>query len=540
MYLSQSEIELMERCRYQGTGGIDMFWMYWSAPENATAEQAREDLIHKPPDKYDPPLRNGEFVPLRPFSWASDIAHSDYTDVCIVAGVGSGKTLNLVLVAGYYCCMLPNFRYLGTAPVSWQADLSYKDFLQQALDYNERDNPRRILRWIDRVVYRPYPTVYFVNGSSMEFKSLDKDARGILTWSGDMITVDQAEDPSIDLEQVTSNLGTRLRGQVGGRARLGKLVFMANSAYNPQLWEMYDRYASDPSSLAITMSSYDNPVLTDRSLADMSKRFRDKDEARRMMYAERPLPKGKEFTQATILNAQSEALDAMMESALEDHVPGFEIESVSAAGTTRWVMPPGDDNLYILVGDPGQGNPPYRNSAVVMVFDVTDLPRKPASLVAFEWVYGYGSYWPFINKMNEFYEVYHPYIASFDSTGVQKSFDDLGILDSDKIWTPLDFSGLKMHMVLCAKVLLSRGIIQAPKSLYSLWNQLLMWHMPDTNLQQDIASAIFMAAYTINQILPRQITEDGTEPEYFGPQDHVDRWSRNRMINGRSERRRNR
>jgi len=536
MYLSPQEQELMERCRSLSSGGIDLFWMYWSAPGDATIEQAREDCIHIPPDQYNPPLEPFEFVPLKPFPWASQIAHGDQSDGIIVAGAGSGKTLNLVLVAGYYACMLPNFRYLGTAPKAWQADLSHRDFLQQALDYANKDRPRRIMRWIDKITYRPYPTIYFVNGSTMEFKSLDRDATGILTWSGDMITVDQAEDESIDLDLVTSNLGTRLRGQVGGRPRLGKLIFLANSAYNPRLWEIFDRYNSDPKSFALTMTSFDNPVLTHRSLADMERRFRDRDEARRMMYAERPLPQGKEFTADTIAKAQSEGLDAIMTDAQDQLLSGYIFESSRNAGITRWIIPPQRDHMYIMAGDPGQGNPPYRNSACVMVFDVTAMPQKPAQLAALDWVYGNGSYWPFINRMTQWYDEYKPYIAAFDSTGMQKSFDDLGILDNEKVWMPLNFSGIKMHMVLCAKVLLSRGIIQMPKSVFSIWNQLLMWQMPDTNLQQDIASTVFMAAYVINQILPRRaVNEDGEEDEPFSIE-NTDRWGRNRAIVKRGRR----
>lgn len=886
MYLSDAEQTLMENSRYLSTGGIDLFYMYWTAPEGATPEQAREDLIHVPPDEYDPPLAPGQFVPMKPFPWASNIAHSDYSDVCIVAGVGclhkdsriydadrmeyiplsyyieneihpvvlsktpngwikmigsipfyagrgelvrvsfasgnsilatrehkvllrrgytrirdlqlgdrvaapyklpltspcetesapphsettsdsqyccypsarqygaqlpldedsaqdaaplsgdatlsshstlhtddhralelqhtqsllhhsrirstyraehpdlharpyvcvtehqsglpqsqdqerlssvynsiqywkdvlasecispvptfssydasgrivwkylpyaykkidlhtshreplrqrpmyhthqrqleahpeysasssktssespcicndntleytcydevvniesygednyydihvpfynnyvaegivnhnSGKTLNMVMVGGYYACMLPNFRYLSVAPLGWQSEMSYRDFLQQVLDYQNQQRPRRILRWIDHVALRPYPTIHFVNGSTMEFKSVDKDARGILTWSGDMIVVDQAEDPAIDLQEVTQNLGSRLRGQVGGRPRLGKLVFMANSAYNPELWEMFDRYNSDPDSLAITMSSYDNPVLTKRSLRDMRKRFANKAEAQRMMYASRPLPKGKEFTAKTIGPAQSEALDSLMTEALHEKLDGFLVESARSAGTIKWVRPPEDNHVYIMVGDPGQGNPPYRNSSAVMVFDVTGIPKQPAELVAFDWVYGYGSYWPFVNRMNEWHDVYKPYIAAFDATGTQKSFDDLGILDEDKIWMPLNFTGLKAHMVLCAKVLLSHGTMQIPKSLYSVWNQLLMWHMPDKALQQDVACCVFMSAYVINQMLPRRVEEDQEPDEGLANLESSDRWGRNRIINNRRTR----
>jgi hypothetical protein len=537
MYLTKEEQQLMLNCQSQQTGGMDLFWLYWSAPEGATREMAREDLIHIPPDEFNPPLSGNQFVPLKPFPWASRIVHGTESDIILVGGVGSGKTLNMVMIAGYYCCMLPNFRYLGTAPVSWQAELSYKDFLQQVLDHGNAQNKRRISRWIEKVSLRPYPTIHFTNGSSMEFKSLDKDAASILTWSGDMISVDQAEDSSINLDLVTGNLGTRLRGQVGGRARLGKLIFMANSAYNPELWEMYDRYESDPNSLAMVITSYDNPVLTKKSLVDMERRFRDKDEARRMMMSERPLPKGKEFTGETIARAQSDALDNIMAVAMEEHRHGFLVESNRNAGMTRWITPPQKDRMYIMVGDPGQNNPPYRNSAVVLVYDVTDLPKKPANLVVMDWIYGHGSYWPFINRMLELYEQYNPYIAAFDSTGSQKAFDDLGVLDNTKNWMPVNLGGLKMHMVLCAKVLLARGLIQMPKSAYSIWNQLLMWQMPDTGLQQDIASAVFMAAYVINQVLPRKaVNENGEEDENFAQVENTDRWGRNRALVKRNTR----
>jgi hypothetical protein len=42
-----------------------------------------------------------------------------------------------------------------------------------------------------------------------------------------------------------------------------------------------------------------------------------------------------------------------------------------------------EDHDYIVVGDPGQGSPPNRNSGVVMAFDVTgSLPaRHPGSFL---------------------------------------------------------------------------------------------------------------------------------------------------------------
>lgn len=533
MHLTENDLKIMELAQ-RGPDGINIFWMYWSAPEGATQDQARMDLVGKSVDQYLPPLEYGQFVPMTVPAWAQEIAHGNESDTVIVGGVGSGKTLNMVMIAAFYCCMMPNFRFLGTAPLAWQADRSYKDLLSMVFDIdNVQGDPRRISRWVKQVRQRPYPTVEFVNGSSMEFKSVDGDARGILTWSGDMVVVDQAEDPSIDLSEMVGNLGSRIRGQVGGRARLGKLILMANSAYNPELWEMFDDYDADPKRRALLLTSWDNPYLTKRQLGDMEKRYRTKEEANQKMRSHRPLPKGKEFTQKVVEAAQSAELDSIMEAGLADELSGYDMQDSANAGVVRWVLPPVLGHDYILVGDPGQGNPPYRNSPPVMVFDITGFPNKPATLAYFNWVYGYGAYLPFINAMEYAYEMYHPVVAAFDATGMQKAFDELGVLDPNKIWEPLDLSSKKMHMVLCAKVLLAKSLILFPKSLYSVWNQLLMWQMPDTKLRQDIACCVFMVAYLLNSMLPMRLADD---PEFEGIQsrlEQVDRWGRVRSINRR-------
>jgi hypothetical protein len=248
------------------------------------------------------------------------------------------------------------------------------------------------------------------------------------------------------------------------------------------------------------------------------------------MYSERPLPKGKEFTQELVAICQSDALDAIMSDAIAERMPGFIKEDAKNCGVYKWLVPPQNDRLYIMAGDPGQANPPYRNSAVAMVFDVTEFPNKPATLAAFEWIYGYGSYWPFIRTMERLHYDYHPYYAAFDSTGTQKAFDDLALLSQDMAWVPLNNSGLKMHMVLCLKVLMGRGFVQIPRSIYSIWNQLLMWHMPDKKLRQDIASCMFMVGYALNQILP--LVNEAGDPELTVTEEY-DRWSKTRIINDR-------
>ena len=122
-------------------------------------------------------------------------------------------------------------------------------------------------------------------------------------------------------------------------------------------------------------------------------------------------------------------------------------------------------------------------------------------------------------------------MAAFDATGIQRAFDELGVLDDTKLWIPLDMSGLKMHMVLCLKVLMGKGVVKIPKRLYSIWNQLLMWCMPDKQLRQDIASAMFMIGYLLNQILPHGASQD---LELVREIEEADRWAVGRIIHQRT------
>jgi len=82
------------------------------------------------------------------------------------------------------------------------------------------------------MVEKPYPKILFYNGSTIEFMSADEQGQKILSWSGDMAVIDEAgklSELGVDLDELLVNLGSRLRGQVGGRKRLGKLIVMGTA-----------------------------------------------------------------------------------------------------------------------------------------------------------------------------------------------------------------------------------------------------------------------------------------------------------------------
>jgi hypothetical protein len=355
-----------------------------------------------------------------------------------------------------------------------------------------------------KMVERPYPKITFWNGSTIEFMSADEQGTKILSWSGDVAVIDEAGklgEMGVDLDELTINLGSRMRGQVGGRVRMGKLIVMGTADYEPSLWERFDAADELPQYyMSILATTYDNPYLTKKQMDAMERRIKDPERRRQLMLSERPLPKGKEFTPALLEPCRAPELDAVMESALINNLPGYEREEMRGAGIVKWIVPPSEYDRYILIGDPGQNTPPDRNSAVAVVIKVTGFPLRAAELMAFHWIDGHGSYWPFINRMDEWYKAYHPIWAAFDATGIQKGFDELVFAQRGLLMEGINAQHRKMQMVVTLKLIMGKQKLLMPKNVQGIWMQLGGWRMPDTKLRQDIASCLFMAADVLNRL----------------------------------------
>lgn len=515
--LTDTDREVMQAATKLETGGMAAFTGHYFAPIHGIP---RPDLVGKSPDDWD--LQPGEYVPWIPLPWQLAIAHDKRLDATIIAGFGSGKTVGIGAVLCYWCCMVPNFKAMDLAPVGWQSKQMYDAIRQELVDYDNRDErPTWISQMVVKMVERPYPKIVFYNGSTIEFMSADEQGRKILSWSGDVAIVDEAgklnEVAHTDLDELLVNLGSRMRGQIGGRRRLGKLIVMSTADYDPELWERFDMAEELPEYyMSILATTYDNPYLTADQIAAMGRRIKDPEKRRQLMMSERPLPKGKEFTRELLKPCQCTGLDDMMESAQANDLPGYERAETQGAGITKWVTPASPFDRYILVGDPGQGTPPHRNSPVVMVIKVTGFPYVPAELAAFHWIDGRGSYWPFINQMDEWYRAYKPIWAAFDATGVQKGFDELVFAQRGLLMEGLNMQHQKMQMVLSLKLILGKVLLLMPQKVQGIWMQLANWRMPDKKLKQDIASCLFMIGGVMNRLFLIDEQEAG-EDQYEQP-----------------------
>lgn len=529
-----ADLQVFQAASSLETGGMRAFTTYMFAD---LTKKPRWDLVGVRIDLREKFNFDGarEYVPWTPLDWQFTLAHCTQRDSVIIGGMGCSKTVGAAACGIFWCCGMPGFKFLGCGPTSYQAKQMHDGAVIELLDWKMRDErPRPIHKYVKKVVERPWPKIEFINGSTMEFMSADEQGSKILTWSGDVVVVDQAEQFD-DLDTLMENLGTRVRGVVQDRERLGKVILMANAEYNPELWERFDmglEGGMPEHYLSIILTTYDNPYLSKEQIEAFERRIIDPERRRQLLYSERPMPRGKEFTPALLEPAMDIALDDDMRHNLEIKTAGYNKQVMERAGVWLWKTPASEFDEYIIVGDPGQSCPPNRNSPCIGVFKVTGFPEVPAQLAAFWWGDGKGSYWPFIYKFEEWMHEYRTMAAAYDATGVQKGFDELVFAQRGLIIEGLNMQSWKMQMVVALKLLLGRKLLKMPKSVQGIWLQLASWHMPDKKLRQDIASMLFMAAFVINRLFiikfPTRTESDDVDSEEDA---RPDRWTANRMIN---------
>lgn len=534
--LTEKDHEVMNRAQSLSTGGLAAFTSHYFSPINGVP---REDLVGVPPDEWNLDADTNEYVPWVPLPWQLAIAHDSRPDSTIIGGLGCGKTEGVGATFCYWAAMQPQFKAMNAAPRGWQAQQMFNAIKDNLVDWDNREeSPTYLSCLISKIVTRPYPVVHFKNGSTIEFMSAEDEGQKIRSWSGDVICVDEAgllEELTGDtLDDLLVNVGSRVRGVSRGRVRLGKIIIMSNADYHPEMWQRFDLGLEDGMPkyyMSLLITTYDNPYLTAEQIASMERRITDPDKRRQMLSAERPMPRGREFPPELLTMAKDTNLDATMQSGLDGKVVGFAREEMEKAGIVKWELPPSSYNRYVLIGDPGQGTPPNRNSAVAIVVDVTGFPEVPCSLAAFNWIDGRGSYWPFINKMKEYTTAYRPLYTAIDATGAQKSMNELAFVQAGILAEGLNVSNMKMAYVLALKLVMGNSLMHLPDEVKGIWFQLATWRMPDAKLKQDIASTLFMLGYVLNRLFVIGQDSEGVPDqaeELAGEIFRVQRYSRSR------------
>lgn len=478
-------------------------------------------------------------------AWQKMVHEATQSRIIVVGGFGSGKTRGIAISACVWALLVPDFAFLNAAPKAWQSELMYKFILQIS-----RGTP------FERLIYsapkRPYPSIelrFIVNGvtiiSTMEFMSVEKNANTILGWEGDWANIDEAGQLD-NLSEVITSLGTRLRGSINGRDRLGRLSMITNSWENPELWYRYDLATSDPTEyLSLTVSSRHNHNITQRQLAMFLKDIPE-DEHDRFIDGSRPEGLGNYFSKYKIYEAEDKDYGDTIVSAVKNNTPGYYVRGIHGAGVVHFEVPARSNNMYMILGDPGVEAAPNRNSPAIMVWDITNFPKEKAIMVAAWWGNGNGVITPFITRLLMFMEKYNSVFTAVDATGTQKNTNTLLNLylagtraDSDTIqsWVnvdvtkimnlkiaPMDFSGSKKSAYLISgRLFIESGLVVWPKFFLGLRAQLTNYD-PDkdrsdvtSKISQDLVACFCMSAYAIRawfSIDPNLIRAQDPDPHF--------------------------
>ena len=459
-------------------------------------------------------------------AWQRSVHHASQRRMVVIGGFGSGKTRGIGIYAATWCISVPDFAFLNAAPFGWQSELMYNFLLKQARGTRMED-----LIWASPK--RPYPKIEFkfyvgttLINSTMEFMSADKNANAILSWEGDWVNIDEAGQLD-GLAETLRNLGSRLRGQVRGRTRLGRMSLISNSWDNPELWMRYDLARELPNDyFSFTVATRHNGNVTPDQLRLMLKDIPE-DEHEQFLEGSRPEGSGNFFNIDRIYQAEDEDYGTHIVDRVNTKVPGFAIATSYGAGVTYFTTPRAQGHEYFISADPGTDNAPDRNSPVIMVWDVTDFPKYKMSLAAFWWGNGNGSITPFVRQLLKFMEMYDPAFTGVDSTGPQKNTNEilnlyllggrteeaqqqewLGDVDISQITNPvlsgMDFSsGKKTAYLIAGRLYLEAGLVTWPKIVHGIRSQMSNYDpekdktYATSKLTQDIVATFCMGAYAV-------------------------------------------
>ena len=432
--------------------------------------------------------------------WTLAFERARQEQLTVIGTTGTGKTMNMGIAAMVKCATIPNFRFLNVAPTIYQSSLMVRSI-------QERTNgtlfeQRFLLNGRHGFKEKPYAIFKFANGSTAEFMNVEKNASNVQSWYGDWINVDEAgllyetdETGQTALGNILIGLATRLRGErPDGKPRMGRLSMISMAYDCDTLWDIYDMGLSgkqDSEYYSALVTHKDNPYLTPKDIARIERNIPAGQEGQ-WLRGERPTKKGAEFPSNMVDQFFSES---QWIAGQQDTDVTIEI---TRPGVTHYVEPPIKDHVYLMAGDPGLGEPPYRNAPVVLVFDVTDFPHSRAKLVMFWWGYANGSLNPFLSCFSKYahqYKVPNSFRA-YDSTSTQRHIAELANMTGEDAVVPLGFDGVKKwEYINAAKLLMSKGLLMAPSGLKGLEKQLRDYRLPDKKLAQDLVSTLCMASY---------------------------------------------
>lgn len=425
--------------------------------------------------------------------WTDQRVKSNAKVFIILGGFGSGKTVSELAIQLFYAATIPDYRYLIMAPNSDQINADFS-VLQELI---EGTPAQRMCKFINHPRHKIEIRNDLVGKSEIIFIPIGDDIKKIRTLTIDGCMIDQGEE--LDIEDAMSSVMSRMRGQtLRGRKRLGVFTILANSSDEDTLWDLVERSDSDPNIKYIAPFSSDNFYLTVDDLIRYQMMVgADQGRLEEAIYGAKPESKSDYFSRDMVDQCASQELSSLMAYGLREKKPGYILMDVAGLGACRWELPYDPKRSYVTVADPGQSDPPKRNSPVVATFDVTDFNKKDRGgviLVAFHWVFAGGSPEPwkasFIHQVSKYHTVGN---CAIDASGWQATYtSDVEGLRMTGM-TPVSMNeSSKPRAIGQLMGILSRKMLLFPDDLRGMKSQLKSYKLPDKKLRQDIVAMLLV------------------------------------------------
>lgn len=444
-------------------------------------------------------------VTLQPHQKVFALARQN--SLLMLGGRGSGKTYGFILKYLWLATIMPDLRVLWGSYSADQAAIPFHDVAYPLIMASERFQ-KFLPEGEKSLKKKPYPQIQIkVPGtrlpvSTVTFKTVGVGANTKRGFTLDIIHYDEA-GLQYDAKAITT-LRPAMRGRRwNGEPRIAQLAVSTTPTSAEWLRDWWERATNrdypdyDPQRyFALKVASSANKTLTEEQLEAFHQDMTP-EEKQVEIQADFPEYTGTDFSPAMVDTCEDRTLNQELMDMIEARTPGADTMSFDKIGMVKFVMPVIDGHQYIMSGDPGTGNPPYRNSPCIMVWDVT---AKPYTLVYFDWVFGGGSYKPFFNKFQWALSYYKPIFSCFDSTGTQKAMQELYFEDRGLFVEGLNMQGEKSGMLNAAKILMQRGDLRFPY-IRGFRLQLLNYKQEEDKKQnQDLVMTLAMAAWKMRAL----------------------------------------
>jgi len=427
-----------------------------------------------------------------------------HPNVTWLGSIASGKTFGTMISYCTDCLTLPRFKALSTSITSVQAEIQYQTLLVILQD-NKRLEPH-----IADIKNRPYPTIYFTNGSTWTFRTIGYEAKNIRGLEFDRANLDEAAFETSP--ETVPTLRGRLRGNrlperdgqpsVPRMARLDLTSSPAATAWFKDVWRRGEagNPEYDPKHyLSLRSVIWENTSLHAEQIELMKAGMTD-EQIRVELNAEFPDYGDSVFPLRSIEACQSIMLNDRIEEAINPvseaglvlpAKPGYRQDAHPRYGITHYEVPSIAGHRYIMAGDPGAGDVPRRNAAVVACFDTSVYPYE---LVYFDWISGHGKYQPFIQSFKYCMELYSPLFKGIDATGPGMALDQLAFEEVGIATDALNFAKDKQGMLNALSIAITGQQFRFP-FIAGLFRQMAEYKLDDKKLTQDIVMTLAQIAY---------------------------------------------